>query len=74
MTDAYGNLIPQRFVPPARPVKYEQLVLVNWLQMEVPQNMLLAPVIDLLAGWRNIEVFYYVHYEMPDWTIGACRG
>jgi hypothetical protein len=74
MTDAYGNIIPLRFVPPAKPVKYEQLVVVNWLQLEVQPREPLPPIIDVLKGWRNLEVFCYVRYEMPDWTIGACFG
>jgi hypothetical protein len=72
MTDAYGNIFPHRFVPPAKPLKYDQFVIVNWLHMELPQRKPLPPVIDLLKGWRNNEVFCYVRYEMPDWTIAAC--
>ena len=48
-------------------------VLVNWLQMEVVQRKPLPSVIHLLKGWRNFEVFCYVSYEMPDWTVGVYR-
>lgn len=65
MSDAYGNIIPQRFVPPTRATKYEQQVIVNWLQVEVPHKPM--PQLDTLKGWRNIEVFWFIK-NGPDWT------
>jgi hypothetical protein len=68
MSDANGNIIPQRWVMPLRATKFEQQIIVNWLQMEVPhKNQHKA---EKLKGWRNREVYCYVKYEMPDWTVG----
>lgn len=72
MTDARGNFVPQIWILPPRAPKYEQCVVVNWLQVEVPQ-LSPMPVLGSLTRWRNREVFYFVKYEWPDWTARACR-
>ena len=69
MSDAYGNIIPRRWVLPERAAKYEQQIFVNWLQMEVPDQPP-KPVLHDLKGWRNREVFYFIRYKWPDWTAG----
>jgi len=65
MTDAYGGLIPQRWVLPERATKFEQQIIVNWLQVEVPKA---PPAAHRLTRWRNREVFEFIRYEWPDWT------
>jgi len=67
MTDANGNIIPARFLLGLLPLKYEQEILVNWLEIEVPAE---APLLQLeeLRGWRNREVYTYV--QAGDWTRG----
>jgi hypothetical protein len=70
----FGSWFPIKYIPAPRPTKYEQEIIIDWLEIEVdpaaPIRMLL---LNELNGWRNREVFYYVRYEMPDWTVGACR-
>ncbi len=72
MSDSYGNIIPQRFVLPQKATKYDQTIVVNWLQTEVPQKKDM-PILKHLTRWRNKEVFYFVRYVWPDWTVGACQ-
>ena len=74
MSLEFSGWFPVKYVPKQRPAKYEQQVLVNWLEMELdasaPKRM---PVLYDLKGWRNREVFYYIRYEFGDWTAGAFR-
>jgi hypothetical protein len=65
MTDATGGLIPARWVMPLWPQHYEQVVIVNWLQVELPRPTEMK-ALDELKGWRNREVFEYV--KSYDWT------
>lgn len=64
------GLIPARFLPPAEPTKYEQQVIVNWLELEVPRKTP-VPMVDNLKGWRNREVFWFV--RSYDWTAVMYR-
>lgn len=70
MTELRG-LIPQRWVLPERPAKYDQQIFVDWLKAEVPREAPM-PTLDKLTRWRNREVFYFIRYEWPDWTADAC--
>jgi hypothetical protein len=70
VSDSYGNIIPQRWVIPSRATKFEQQILVNWLQLEVPHKD--QHKAEPLKGWRNSEVYYFIKYVYPDWTMGAC--
>ena len=67
MSDAYGNLIPARFALRLLPLSYQQEILVNWLEIEVPTK---APLhgLEELRCWRNREV--YTHVKAWDWTAG----
>ena len=65
-------LLPTQYQARVWERSYQQEVVVNWLEIEVdadaPKRM---PVLYDLKGWRNIEVYCYVRYEMPDWTARA---
>ena len=67
MSDAYGNISPARFVLRLLPLSYQQEILVNWLDIEVPAK---APLhgLEELRNWRNREVYAYV--KAWDWTAG----
>lgn len=63
-----GSLLPVKWLPPPREAKYDQQIIVNWLQLEVdPLATSKMPVLNILSGWRNIEVYYYIH-DGKDWT------
>ncbi len=68
-----GGQFPERWQLPSKPSKYDQHVIVNWLEIEVqtvrPINKAL---LNRLRGWRNREVFYFIRNEWPDWTASAC--
>lgn len=68
MTDALGNIIPARWIPPDRPAKYDQEIVVHWLQMEAIADETLKghPIIQSLSRWRNREVYEWV--TSYDWT------
>lgn len=63
--DGIPGIIPARWVMPAIPIKYEQIVILNWLLVEVPCKRPM-PIIAEMRGWRNREVFDYV--RSYDWT------
>ena len=67
MSDAYGNIIPARFVMRWLPLSYQQEILVNWLDIEVPAK---APLhgLEELRNWRNREVYAFI--KAWDWTAG----
>ena len=66
MTDHAGNIVPLRFIFKLLPSSFQQEIIVNWLDMEVPQQ---APLLGLgeLRGWRNREVYVYI--KAFDWTL-----
>ena len=67
MTDALGNIIPQRWILPRLPIKYEQLIIVDWMVQEVDQHKIKTmPVLQELKGWRKREVITYI--MGIDWT------
>jgi hypothetical protein len=71
--DELRGIIPQRWVLPTQAVKYEQLVVINWLQVEVDQDKIATmPTLQHLTRWRNREVFWFIRNEWPDWTARVC--
>jgi len=66
LSDASGNLIPQRWVLPEKAAKAEVEIIVNWLQMELPTSETLRAKAEPLSGWRNHEVYFFV--KGWDWT------
>jgi hypothetical protein len=73
MSEPAGGLIPYRYIPAQQPAKTEQLIIVNWLAVEVPAPAAIdMELLNSLSGWRNREVFYFIRYEWPDWTKDVC--
>jgi len=67
-----GTLLPFRWRMPQKAAKYDQHIIVNWLQIEVdPDAPRRMPTLDKLRGWRNVEVFYFIR-DGWDWTARAC--
>lgn len=63
------SLIPARFISDSQP-KYDQEIVVHWLEQEVHCNDrdgTLKPVLDRLRGWRNREVYVYIKVTSDDW-------
>lgn len=62
-----GSWFPVWYHLPPKERAYEQLIVVNWLAVEVDQNApKRMPVLDELRGWRNREVYCWV--KGFDWT------
>ena len=62
-----GSWFPVLYQLPPRERGYEQEIIVNWLQVEVDEDMpKRLPILDRLRGWRNREVYYYI--QGWDWT------
>jgi hypothetical protein len=78
MSDIFlRSLFPAPYRLPDRSAKYDQSILINWLEIEVdPLAIFKMPSLQELRGWRNREVFYHIRYVAPDWTTrmyaGAC--
>jgi hypothetical protein len=69
MDTAFTKLFPTWYKLPPKERTYQSEIIVNWLQLEVdPSASIKMPILTKLRGWRNVEVWYYVTYEMPDWT------
>ena len=68
----FNSIFPVRYSPAQKPTKYDQIVVVNWLQVEVDMNATKKmPKLNIIAGWRNREVWQWVqdHVELlcADW-------
>lgn len=63
-----GSWFPVKFWPPAKPAKYEQCIIVNWLRIELDMTATTRmPILNVICGWRNAEVYWYLK-SLPDWT------
>ena len=50
------------------PAKYDQLIIINWLNVEVDQHAIeKMPILRELSGHRNIEVYYYIKQTDAYW-------
>ncbi len=59
------GIVPARWVLPLWPIKFDQIIFVNWLDVEVPAKKS-VPIVEKLSSWRNREV--YRHISSWDWT------
>ena len=65
------GLIPARWIMPEKAIKYDEIIFVNWLEVEMPQPVKM-PLLDRLTNWRNREV--YMHVQSYDWTARMYDG
>jgi len=62
-----GSWFPIKYQLPPKERGYEQLIIVNWLAIEVdPDAPKRMPILDELRGWRNREVYWWIRDF--DWT------
>ncbi len=72
MSLEFSGWFPVKYVPKQRPAKYDQQVLVNWLDLEVDDMAeIQMPILRRLAGHRNREVYYYIRGW--DWTAAMFK-
>lgn len=56
-----NSILPVRYWPEPKDTKYDQVVIVNWLQIEVDMSATKKmPVLEIISGWRNREVWQWV--------------
>ena len=57
----FNSIFPVRFWPPPSAPKYDQIVIVNWLRLEVDMTATTKmPILEELTHWRNREVWHWV--------------
>jgi hypothetical protein len=61
-----NNIFPVRYHPAPPPLKFDQIVVVNWLGVEVPYYLEMEPALGKLSGWRNREVWRFVQDNKED--------
>ncbi|MGP0091822.1 MAG: hypothetical protein ACLPKB_17955 [Xanthobacteraceae bacterium] len=55
------DFLPTRYQAPIPPKKFDQVVLVNWLNIEVDRLApLKMPILSRISGYRNREVFAFL--------------
>jgi hypothetical protein len=66
----FNSIFPVRFWPPPSPAKYDQIVVVNWLQMEVDASApIKMPILNELTRWRNREVYRWVRDHKEEYYV-----
>ncbi len=64
----FDGILPVQWVPPPQPVTYEQVIIVNWLEVEVDRKMEM-PVLDNLSHWRNRDCWYWVKDHQEEYYV-----
>lgn len=64
----FGGLIPARYILPETPIKYDEVIIVGWLDLEVdaraPERM---PILNKLSGHRRRDVYGFIKKTNDDW-------
>ena len=56
-----SGIFPTRHQAPIPPKKFDQVILVNWLNMEVDRLATLKmPILNYISGHRNREIFAFL--------------
>lgn len=72
--DELRGIVPMRFVPEASPPKYDQVIVVSWLEVEVDDTAAeRMPILRALRGHRNREVFGFVKDTNGEWFNRLAR-
>jgi hypothetical protein len=62
VSDLPRSLFPQWYKSPLNALKYDEVIIVNWLQLEIEDRAWLRlPVLEQIKGHRNREVHDFVH-------------
>lgn len=64
----FNSIFPQRFWPDEKPAKYDQIIIFNWLQIEVPLEKQM-PVLNSLSHWRNYDVYCWVQEHKDEYYL-----
>ncbi len=64
----FGGILPVQYIPAPSPPKYEQLVFINWLEIEVDQDYEM-PVLESLSHWRNRDCWHWVQDHREEYYV-----
>ncbi len=58
---ALRSLFPRTWIVPLNPLKYDQVIIFNWLDIQITANP--SKEVQALSGWRNREVYDWVKQD-----------
>jgi hypothetical protein len=65
-----GSLVPLRYILQLNPLKYDQIIVFDWLEVEIePAAETRLPLLAELHGHRNREVYEYIIATRGDWAF-----
>jgi hypothetical protein len=66
----HRSLVPLRWLAPLNPLKYDLVIVWNWLDVEIDaraeQNL---PILKEIVGHRNRDVYDYVKATNDHWAL-----
>jgi hypothetical protein len=66
----YRSLIPLRWLTPLNPLKYDLVIIWNWLDVEVDAKaQQRAPILEEIVGHRNRDVHNYIKATNDQWAL-----
>jgi hypothetical protein len=66
----HRSLIPLRWLAPLNPLKYDLVIIWNWLEVEIDARAEHElPVLTEIIGHRNRDVYNYVKATNDQWAL-----
>lgn len=66
----YRSLIPLRWLAPLNPLKYDLVIIWNWLDVEIDARAdLELPILKEIVGHRNRDVHNYIKATNDQWAL-----
>ena len=66
----HRSLIPLRWLAPLNPLKYDLVIIWNWLDVEIDVRVEQDfPILKEIVGHRNRDVHNYIKATTDQWTL-----
>jgi len=66
----HRSLIPLRWLAPLNPLKYDLVIIWNWLDVEIDaRSEQELPILKEIVGHRNRDVYNYVKATNGQWAL-----
>ena len=66
----HRSLIPLRWLAPLNPLKYDLVIIWNWLDVEIDARAeRKLPILKEILGHRNRDVYNYVRATNDQWAL-----
>ena len=66
----HRSLIPLRWIAPLNPLKYDLVIIWNWLEVEVDARAEQElPILKEILGHRNRDVYNYLKATNDQWAL-----